>query len=168
MREPQFVSFRLDRHLLGIDILLVREIIRNVDFTPVAKAPKAVRGLLNLRGQIITVFDLGPSLGLPLREIRPESRCLILKSAEEVAPLAAAGLVDAEPVGEAVGLLVDGISDVILPGAQGVGPPPANANGIDADHLRGVVQLEDRLLLVLCLKRLLEEGLGHRGLVARN
>ncbi len=168
MREPHFVSFVLGPHLLGIDILLVREIIRNVDFTPVARAPLAVRGLLNLRGQIITVLDLAPSLGLPLREMGPDSRCLILKSPEEVALLVAAGLVDEEPVGEAVGLLVDGISDVIRPGAEGVGSPPANANGIDADHLRGVVQLEERLLLVLSLKRLLEEGLGLRSLVSRN
>jgi purine-binding chemotaxis protein CheW len=168
MREPHYVSFVMDRHLLGIDILLVREIIRNVDFTPVAKAPAAVRGLLNLRGQIITVLDLGPALGLPLREIGPDSRCLILKSPEDTAHLLAAGLVDEEPVGEAVGLLVDAISDVIRPGEQGVDPPPANANGIDSDHLRGVVRLEDRLLLVLGLKRLLEEGLGHKGLAARS
>lgn len=162
MREQQYVSFNLDRHLLGIDIQLVREIIRNVDFTPVARAPHGVRGLLNLRGQIITVLDLGPSLGLPLREIGATSRCLILKSPEDVAPLVEAGLVDEAPAGEAVGLLVDSISDVIRPGEQGVDPPPANANGIDADHLRGVVRLDGRLLLVLGLKRLVEEGLGQR------
>lgn len=167
MRDQQYVSFVMDRHLLGIDILLVREIIRNVDFTPVAKAPPAVRGLLNLRGQIITVLDLGPALGLPLREIGPESRCLILKSPAETAAALAAGLVDEEPVSEAVGLLVDAISDVIRPGEQGVDAPPANANGIDTDHLRGVVRLEDRLLLVLGLRKLIEEGLGQRGAVAR-
>ncbi len=168
MREVNYVTFSLDRHLLGVDILLVREIIRNVDFTPVARAPHSVRGLLNLRGQIITVLDLGPALGLPLREIGPESRCLILKSPAEVAPLVAAGLVDEEMVGEPVGLLVDSISDVVRPGDVGVDPPPANANGIDASHLRGVVRLEDRLLLVLGLRKLLEDALGHRGLAAKN
>lgn len=162
MREQQFVSFLLDRHLLGIDIQLVREIIRNVDFTPVARAPQGIRGLLNLRGQIITVLDLGPSLGLPARELGPSSRCLILKSPEDVIPLVEAGLVDEVPAGEPVGILVDAISDVIRPGEQGVDPPPANANGIDADHLRGVVRLDGRLLLVLGLKRLVEDGLGLR------
>lgn len=168
MRDTQYVSFVMGPHLLGVDILLVREIIRNVDFTPVAKAPEAVRGLLNLRGQIITVLDLGPALGLSLREIGPDSRCLILKSPVETAPLLAAGLVEEEPVGEAVGLLVDAISDVFRPGEAGIDPPPANANGIDADHLRGVIRLEDRLLLVLGLRKLIEEGLGQRGLAARN
>ncbi len=162
MREQQFVSFLLDRHLLGIDIQLVREIIRNVDFTPVARAPQGIRGLLNLRGQIITVLDLGPSLGLPPRELGPASRCLILKSPEDVIPLVEAGLVDEVPAGEPVGILVDAISDVIRPGEQGVDLPPANANGIDADHLRGVVRLDGRLLLVLGLKRLVEDGLGLR------
>jgi len=168
MRDAQYVSFVMGPHLLGVDILLVREIIRNVDFTPVAKAPEAVRGLLNLRGQIITVLDLGPALGLPLRQIGPDSCCLILKSPAETAPLLAAGLVDEEPVGQAVGLLVDAISDVFRPGEDGIDPPPANANGIDADHLRGVIRLEDRLLLVLGLRRLIEDGLGQRGLAARN
>lgn len=167
MHERQYVSFAMERHLLGIDILLVREIIRNVDFTPVAKAPPAVRGLLNLRGQIITVLDLGPGLGLPLRAIGPDSRCLILKTPAETAPLLAAGLVDEEPAGEAVGLLVDSISDVVQSGEQGIDAPPANANCIDAGHLRGVIRLDDRLLLVLELRKLIEEGLGLRGLAAR-
>ncbi len=159
MRDEQFVSFRIDGHLFGINILTVREIIRNVDYTPVERTPESVRGLLNLRGQIITVLDLGPALGLPPREIGPETRCVILKSAEEVAPQIEDGSLCEEMYGEAVGLMVDRIGDVVQVAEDDLETPPANANGIDSDHLRGVVKLESDLLLVLTLKTLIEAGL---------
>ncbi len=166
MRDEQYVSFRIDGHLFGINILTVREIIRNVDFTPVERAPESVRGLLNLRGQIITVLDLGPALGLPLRQIGPESRCVIIKTEEEVAALIDEGLLTEEMYGEAVGLIVDGISDVVQVGEDDLEIPPANANGIDADHLQGVVKLESNLLLVLTLKTLIEEGMKEQDVEA--
>lgn len=159
MRDEQYVSFRIDGHLFGINILTVREIIRNVDFTPVERAPESVRGLLNLRGQIITVLDLGPSLGLPLRKIGPETRCVIVKSADEVAGLIDSGQLTEEMYGEAVGLIVDGISDVVSNGEDDLESPPANANGIDSDYLQGVVKLDQDLLLVLTLKTLIESGM---------
>ncbi len=109
MRDEQYVSFRIGEHLFGINILTVREIIRNVDFTPVERAPEYVRGLLNLRGQIITVLDLGPSLGMPLREIGRDSRCVIIKTEDEVASVLEAGILDEVMGTEAVGLVVDGI-----------------------------------------------------------
>ena len=161
MREQQFVSFLMNDQLFGIDILLVREIIRNVDYTPVEHAPEAVRGLLNLRGQIITVLDLSPILGLPPREQTRDSRCIILKTAEEVAPLLDAGLIEDEMNCDAIGLLVDGISDVVKAKEECIESPPANANGLDAAHLSGVIKLENNLLLVLALKSLVDEGIGQ-------
>jgi len=159
MRDEQYVSFRIDGYLFGINILTVREIISNVDFTPVERVPESVRGLLNLRGQIIAVLDLGPSLGLPLREIGPETRCVIIKSEEEVATQIEDGQLTEDMYGEAIGLIVDGISDVVAVGEDDLESPPANANGIDSDHLQGVVKLDQDLLLVLTLKRLIEAGL---------
>jgi len=165
MRDEQYVSFRIDEHLFGINILTVREIIRNVDFTPVERSPDSVRGLLNLRGQIITVLDLGPALGLPLREIGPHSRCVIIKTADEVAALTEQGLLTEEMSGEAVGLVVDGISDVVHVDEDVLEAPPANANGIDCEHLKGVVKLDAKLLLVLTLKGLVDEGMRGQSAV---
>ena len=82
MGVKQFVTFRLDNRLLGIDILKVREINRVLDITPVQHAPGYVRGLVNLRGQTITVFDLGTRLGLPPRGITGCSHNIILKQDE--------------------------------------------------------------------------------------
>lgn len=149
MSERQYVSFRMDGHLFGIDILYVREIIRNAAFTPVEKSLPAVRGLLNLRGQIITVIDPSIALGLEPREPGPESRCIILKSDDELASLIERDLIGAGVGSDALGLLVDDISDVAHAGSDGLDPPPAHINGPHASHLDGVLKLDTNLLLVL-------------------
>ncbi len=155
MAERQFVSLKLGGRLFGIDILLVREIIREFDFTPVEHPLVSVLGLLNLRGQIITVVDPSRVLGMLAREIGPGSRCVILKTDTELSHMAM------NPSGEdglgpdAVGLVVDGISDVVLVDETEVEKPPANAKGVDGKYLEGVVKLEDNLLLVLAVGGLL-------------
>lgn len=159
MSEHQFVSFQMNGRLFGVDILVVREIIRNVSYTPVEQAPPAVRGLLNLRGQIVTVVDLGPLLGLPARAQCRGSRCIILKTAQEVAPLLEAGLIQDALPADAIGLLVDGIGDVVAVNDDGLDSPPARPGGLDAGHLRGVVQLDDDLMMVLALESLVNEGI---------
>jgi chemotaxis signal transduction protein len=69
---------------LGINILFLREINRHIDLTPVDLAPSYVCGLMNLRGQIVTVIDLGVRLGLPPRKITAETGCIVLKSFKEL------------------------------------------------------------------------------------
>ncbi len=134
MSARQFVTFRINGHLLGLDVLHVREINRVLDITPVPRTPGYVRGLVNLRGMILTVFDLGVRLGLAPREIGPETHNVILKKEE-------------------VGLLVDAIGDVAMAEAEDVEPPPANVGGIESEFISGVVRLEDELLVVLSADR---------------
>jgi len=160
MYERQYVSFRKDQHLFGIDILFVREIIRSVDYTPVEKAPPSLLGLLNLRGQIITVIDPSLALGLEPSEITPDSRCIILKTSSEIERFVDKGLVDDALGADAIGLLVDSISDVATAGEDGVDAPPANAHGLNTSNLSGVLKMEDDLLLVLGLNNLLSASLG--------
>jgi purine-binding chemotaxis protein CheW len=137
MTTLQLVTFRIDEHLVGIDILKVREINKVLEITPVQHAPAHVRGLVNLRGQTITVFDLGVRLGLPPRSITDSSHNVILKAEE-------------------VGLLVDGIGDVEEAGREAIEPPPANLDGVGSAFIECVVRLEDELVLVLSTERLLE------------
>lgn len=155
MAERQYVSFGMDDRLYGIDILNVREIIRNVHYTPVEKAPAAVRGLLNLRGQVITILDPSSVLGLPPREVGRETRCIILKTTAELD-----GTGGDELPEDAVGLLVDRISDVADACGDGLDPAPANAKDVGEGLIEGVLKLEGRLLLVLSLKKLLATGNG--------
>ncbi|MFP5213899.1 MAG: chemotaxis protein CheW, partial [Acidobacteriota bacterium] len=93
MNTKQFVTFRINGSLLGLDVLTVREINRVLDLTPVPHAPDYVRGLINLRGRTVTVFDLGVRLGQPASAITEESHNVVLKH-------------------DSVGLLVDAIGDV--------------------------------------------------------
>ncbi len=133
----QFVTFRADDHLLGIDILMVREINRLLDITPVQHARDYVRGLINLRGQTITVFDLGVRLGLPPLNISNSSHNIILKH-------------------EDVGLLVDSIGDVVPVRYDAIEQPPANVGGIESKFIEGVAKLASELLVILSEKKLLE------------
>ncbi|MCF8063283.1 MAG: chemotaxis protein CheW [Deltaproteobacteria bacterium] len=137
MTSRQFVTFRIDDHLVGIDILKVREINRVLEITPVQHAPAYVRGLVNLRGRTVTIFDLGIRLGLPPRSITETSHNVILKPDD-------------------VGLLVDGIGDVEEAAETAVEAPPANLNGIGAAFIECVVRLKDELILVLRPERILE------------
>ncbi len=156
MRDQQYISFSLDDHLFGIDILLVREIIRNFEFTPVEHAPEGVQGLLNLRGQIITVLDLRGVLGLPPGRPEDEQHCIILKTSDETARFLDGEIVTDVAGDETVGVLVDDIADVILVGQGDIEAPPANANGVDGDKLSGVAKLENQLLLVLSMRKVME------------
>ncbi len=165
MAERQFVSLKMDEHLFGIDILLVREIIREFAFTPVEHSLLAVQGLLNLRGQIITVLDPSCVLGMTPRELGPGSRCLILKTAAEVDPDVAAAIAGGDLGADAVGLIIDGVADVVTVDETEVDSPPANANGVDAQYLEGVVKLDDSLLLVLKVGGLLA-GAGEMKVTA--
>ena len=144
MSTKQFVTFRIDRHLLGLDVLGVREINRVVDMTPVPRAPEHVRGLVNLRGQIVTVFDLGARLGLGARLIGGATHNVILKS-------------------DAVGLLVDAIGEVIQAEVEDIEAPPANVGGIEGEFINGVVKLEKELLVVLSAEKLLNYSAPHTG-----
>ena len=130
MSTRQFVTFRLDDRLLGMDILKVREINRMVDVTPVPHAADYIRGLVNLRGQTVTVFDLGIRLGLGPREIRGTTHNIILK-------------------GGSIGLLVDGIGDVTEAREAQMERPPANLQGIGVEFIDSVVKLKDELLVIL-------------------
>jgi purine-binding chemotaxis protein CheW len=139
MPGRQYVTFRVEPHLLGIDILHVREVNQALGLTPVQRAPSFVRGMVNLRGQILTVFDLGVRLGLPARRITDESHNIILKS-------------------EAVGLLVDGVGDVVEANGDRLEAAPANLGGLQREFLEGVMELPQALLGVLSVEKLLEHG----------
>ena len=136
MDARQFVSFKIAGRLLGLDIRQVREINRVLDITPVQHARPHVRGLLNLRGQIVTVFDLGVRLGLGPQEITPDTHSVVLKSDD-------------------VALLVDAVGEAVeVPQGQ-MESPPANQGGIAGGFIQEVVKLHDDLLVVLSVEKLL-------------
>jgi len=149
MAEKQFITFYLDDDYLGVDIRLVREVYRQLNITPVALAPEFVRGLLNLRGQIITILDLGVRLGLGPRRIDRRSCCVILKSSLEMERKGTLYDIGDSTSPDQVGLLVDAIGDVVTVEETEVEPPPAHAGRLASAFLSGVVKLQNVLLIVL-------------------
>ena len=135
-------TFRLDGRHYGIEVARVQEVLGGAEFSHLPLAPASVRGLVNLRGQIVTAVDLRICLGLPGET-----------------PAAAPHIVIAGG-STPVSLLVDAIGDVERGGAEAVKPPPDTLDRRTRELLRGAVPLPGRLLLVLDLDRVLETALA--------
>lgn len=151
--EYGLASFYLGDDLYGVNIRLVREINPHLDITPTRKADSFVSGLVNLRGQIVTVIDLGKRIGLGQHVIGPDSRLVILKTNSELAALDNCALASTE---DKVGLLVDRISDVVTPDAEQLELPPPNLEGKGSTYLSGVCKTETATMGILDVHRLLE------------
>jgi purine-binding chemotaxis protein CheW len=136
--EPRrYCTFYLGEECFALDILAVREINRRVSIIPVRGAPPAVRGLLNLRGQIATVIDPAVRLGQPPRELGAGMRLIVLKSPEEL-----------------VGLCVDRIADVIAIADHEIEPVPGGEEAGAEALITGVAQLEGESLRILAAARI--------------
>lgn len=127
------VTFGLDGRVFGLPISLVREIKAQPDVTEVHRAPDFVRGLVNLRGQLVTVLDPGVRLGLAPRAIGAGSRLVVLKTDAELGPDAGVSLGE-----EKVGLLVDSIGDVVTPQAEDLEAPPPHLSHAELRLVRSV------------------------------
>ena len=156
MAEKQFTTFKLGDDLFGIDILMVREINRSLQITPVEQAPEFVTGLLNLRGQIITVIDLGVRLGLDRREVMGSTRCIVLKTSQELANRNVAEDIVKSASTDQVGFLVDSVGDMVSVTDNEIAPPPANLGQVSEKFLTGVVKLEHGLVGLLDVGRILQ------------
>lgn len=130
--ELEIASFYLGDALLGVPINQVEEINHHLDLTPVPHAPQCVRGVMNLRGDVVTVIDLRIVLGLEPTTITRQTCNVVVRSG-----------------GEQIGIMVDRVGDVVRTHLAGIEPPPANVVGSDTRFFRGVCKLPDALLLVL-------------------
>ncbi len=90
----QITTFYVGNTFCGVNILQAKEINDHMNYTMVPDSPEYIKGLLNLRGQIITVFDLAKRLGRDATIINNDTRNLILKTDKEAAELFKQGLID--------------------------------------------------------------------------
>jgi purine-binding chemotaxis protein CheW len=135
----ELATFYVGNALCGMDILKVQEINKLMEMTKVPQAPDYMVGILNLRGQIVTIIDLGQKLGLGNVEISNESRNIIIN-----AP------------GEHVGLLVTKISDVVMADPDKIEPAPANMSGVQGSFFIGVYKTDNKLIGILDIKEVLK------------
>ena len=133
----QFCTFHVGSLFMGVDVLEVQEVIRHQEMTRVPLSPPEVKGLINLRGQIVTAIDLRTRLSLPPREANPDD--------PDDRPLN----VVVRTRDGAVSLLVDEIGDVLEVDAAALAAPPATLPRTTADVIDGIFQLDHRLLLIL-------------------
>lgn len=155
MAARSFTTFQLNEELFGIDILQVREINKQMDMTVVPHAPEYIRGLINLRGQIVTIFDLTKRIGLEVDDSKP-AHVIILKTESEMQNLRGQdGSEDLVFTGDKVGLLVDEIGDVVTVPEENIDLPPANVGKIDGQYLSGVIKLDNSLISVISLQKVL-------------
>lgn len=134
----QLVSFHIGNEEFGIDILKVQEIIRMLNITEVPNSPEFVEGVINLRGRVIPVIDLRIKLGLKKIEYSNTTRVIVVEI----------NMVT-------VGFIVDAVNEVLRIPRNITEPPPSLVAGIDSDFITAVGKLEDRLLILLDLERIL-------------
>lgn len=143
--ENQLVVFLLKQNdsvcEYGVPITQVQEIIPITSPTKLPQSPDFVEGIINLRGRIIPIIDLKKRFNMGTSEITPETRSVVV-----------------EVDGQTVGIIVDEVSEVLRLSADNIEPPPAVIGGITAEYLTGVGKLEDRLLILLDMDKILSDG----------
>ena len=133
----QIVSFKVGTEEFGLDILRVQEIIRLQDLTRVPNSPDFVDGVINLRGKVIPIIALRKRFGLEEQAHDKETRIVVLEVQNMV-----------------LGFIVDSVSEVLRISADTVVPPP-RLGKIEKEFVSGVVKLEDRLLILLDVDRIM-------------
>ena len=134
----QYCTFYVAGHYFGLDVLKVQEVICYQPMTRVPLAPPVVRGLINLRGQIVTAIDLRCRLELPERPADQLPVNVVVQTDDG-----------------AVSLLVDEIGDVLEVSEQAFERPPETLKGTARDLIQGAYKLQDRLLLILDPERMM-------------
>ena len=137
--ELQLVSFSIGTEEFGVDILKVQEINRMVEITRVPQTPHYVEGGINLRGKVIPSVCLRKRFNLELKEHDRNTRIVVVDIKEHI-----------------LGLIVDGVSEVLRLPAGTIEPPPEIVTGINSEYIKGVAKLEDRLLIYLDLSKVID------------
>ena len=136
----QLVTFRLKDETYGINVMQVQEVLRVSEIAPVPGAPHYVLGIINLRGNVVTVIDTRMRLGLATSEVTDATRIVIIESAKHV-----------------VGILVDCVAEVVDLRMSEVESPPNVGSDESARYIQGVASHDDELLILVDLNKLLTD-----------
>ncbi|MFH0786315.1 MAG: chemotaxis protein CheW [Pseudomonadota bacterium] len=140
MAPTQYITFFLDQEEYALELLKIKEIIAYHPLTRVPRMGGFIKGILNLRGVILPVFDPREKFGLPPRPYESHTVILILELA-----------------GRLLGLIVDEASDVIDLAPEVIQPTPDFSTSIQSEYIQGIGTIEDRLVVLLNADRLLNE-----------
>ena len=139
--EQQLVIFELANESYGIDIAMVESIIKMQAITHLPQTPAYVMGVTNLRGSVLPVIDLRTRFSLEVQEATRQTRIIIITMGNIK-----------------VGVIVDGVSEVLRVSDELIEPLPPMVNSANSAFLKGIVRLEERLIILLELGKVLDLG----------
>ena len=136
----QWVTFKLDSETYGINVMQVQEVLRYTEIAPVPGAPEYVLGIINLRGNVVTVIDTRSRFGLVPTDVTDNTRIVIIEAEKQV-----------------IGILVDSVAEVVYLKASEIDVAPNVGNDESAKFIQGVSNREGELLILVDLDKLLSD-----------
>ncbi|MEL7290961.1 MAG: chemotaxis protein CheW [Pseudomonadota bacterium] len=136
----QWVTFQLEEETYGINVMQVREVLRYTEIAPVPGAPDYVLGIINLRGNVVTVIDTRSRFGLMEGEITDNTRIIVIESEHQV-----------------IGILVDSVAEVVYLRASEIDTTPSVGTDESAKFIQGVSNRDGKLLILVDLNKLLTD-----------
>ncbi|HLA75242.1 MAG TPA: chemotaxis protein CheW [Gammaproteobacteria bacterium] len=133
----QWVTFRLDNETYGVNVMLVQEVLRVSEIAPVPGAPDYVLGIINLRGNVVTVIDTRKRFGLAPRDMDDSTRIVIIEIEKQV-----------------IGILVDSVAEVVDLRMSEIETAPNVGNDESSKFIQGVATRDDELLILVDLNKL--------------
>jgi purine-binding chemotaxis protein CheW len=137
----QWVTFRLAGESYGINVMQVQEVLRYTEIAPVPGAPSYVLGIINLRGNVVTVLDTRNRFGLMPTEMTEQSRIVIIEAAAK----------------HVIGILVDAVAEVVYLRQSEIETAPNVGNEESAKFIQGVCHKNNELLILVDLDKLLTD-----------
>lgn len=136
----QWVTFRLEGETYGVNVMQVQEVLRYTEIAPVPGAPSYVLGIINLRGNVVTVIDTRSRFGLQSGEITDQTRIVIIEADKHV-----------------IGILVDAVAEVVYLRQSEIETAPNVGNDESAKFIQGVCHKNGQLLILVELAKMLSD-----------
>ncbi len=136
----QFLTFTLGNEEYGVDIMKVREIKAWSDVTRLPNSPRSMLGVINLRGTIIPIFDLRARFSQELTKTHAKNVIIVVALEKRL-----------------IGILVDAVSDIVDTTQEDIKPPPSADLNIDERYVRGLISLQERMIVLLDVEHLFDQ-----------
>lgn len=136
----QWVTFQLEEETYGINVMQVREVLRYTEIAPVPGAPDYVLGIINLRGNVVTVIDTRARFGLIPGETTDNTRIIVIESEHQV-----------------IGILVDSVAEVVYLKSSEIDTTPSVGTDESSKFIQGVSNRDGKLLILVDLNKLLSD-----------
>ncbi|NWN91679.1 chemotaxis protein CheW [Marinobacter adhaerens] len=136
----QYVTFQLENETYGLNVMQIQEVLRYTEIAPVPGAPDYVLGIINLRGNVVTVIDTRRRFGLADAEVTDASRVVVMESGDQV-----------------MGILVDSVAEVVYLKASEIETAPNVGNEESARFIQGVCNKDGELIILVDFDKMLTD-----------